>query len=69
MVALFPKSKVVLNSLVPALSDQIRYDAPEENDASEALVELLRQADPERTYARLRGRSGTRHFLSIFLAS
>ena len=68
VVALYPNSSSVLKSLVPAPVNQVRYDAVAEEEASEALIELLQQADPGRTYSKLRSRSGTRAFLSIFLA-
>ena len=66
-VALYPTDRAVLDSL-SARTNQVRYDAPAEEEASEALVQLLQRADPGRKYARLQTYSDTRNFMSVFLA-
>jgi hypothetical protein len=68
-VGLYPNARGVLDSLSRAFTDQVRYDAPAEEEAAEALVQLLQRADPGRKYDKLRSYSDTRDFLSVFLAN
>jgi hypothetical protein len=67
-VVRYAKSRKVLEYLLPADSDQIRYDAPAEEEASDALLLLLTRAEPGRLYLKLPTGGLTRNFLSVFFA-
>jgi hypothetical protein len=62
---IYPVTQQTMQLVLPPTDDQVRFDYGEESQ-SDALMTLLRSADPTGTYKKLLTGSGTRNFLSIF---